>query len=361
MLTPVASALAGWQSRRPVAFALGLYAALATLFCASVLPNPVRLALGHPGNDVWNHIWGYWWVAHAFAQGTLPMHTTLLNWPAGGTLWFIDFFNAVVTRPVQWVAGPVAAYNASIWGNLVLCGFGAWLLARAVTGSEAGALLAGVAYMSAPHLLAQVYNGISETIAAGWLPIALMAAREAFRQPSARRGAAAGALLGLTAVANWYYGLFAGLLVLGLFVRGALRGAQRRSRVRRGGAVVAAIAAGAVAAGAVAAGPFGLFYASMHADDALVTRDPGFVWMTLLMHNMTDVLTLVHPGKFYSPDLHALFGEDLLVVVYLGAALWIPALYVVRTPQATPARSWLWAFGLFLLLSLGPLDRKSVV
>lgn len=335
-------------------FAVALYALLATVFCASVLPDPLRLALGHPGNDVWNHVWGYWWVAHAFAQGSLPMHTALLNWPAGGTLWFIDFFNAVLTLPVQWVAGPVAAYNASIWMNLVLCGVGAWMLARAVTGSEPGALLAGVAYMSAPHLLAQVYNGISETIAAGWLPLALMAAREAFRQPSAGRGALAGGLLGLTAVANWYYGLFAGVLVLGLFVRGVLRGAQRRFHLRRPGAKLAAVVAGALTAAAVAAVPFGLFYASMHASDALVTRDPGFVWMTLLMHNMTDVVTLVHPGRYYSPDLHAAFGEDLIVVVYLGAALWIPALYVVRTPQAAAARPWLLVFGFFVLLSLGP-------
>lgn len=333
-----------------------LYAAIATMLCAPVLSAPTRLALGHPGNDVWNHVWGYWWVAWSLEHGELPLHTTLLGWPGGGSLWFIDIFNAVLTLPVQWIAGPVAAYNAGIWFNLALCGFGAWALALRATRSTEGALLAGIAYMTAPHLLAQVYNGISETVAAGWLPLAVLAIRDAAQEPTPRRGAVAGLAVAVTAVANWYYGLFAGIVLLGLLARAAycaLR-KRRRFRVRHLRAPALALIVGGAITALVAAVPFGLFALSMSAPDALVTRDPGFVWMTLVMHNMTDVLALVHPGKFYSPDLHAAYSEDLLVVVYLGAALWVPALLPLATPAQREAEPWVLLLGAFVLLALGP-------
>ena len=48
--------------------------------------------LGHPGNDTWNHAWGFWWVADSLGQGQVPLHTDLLDHPKGGALFFIDSF-----------------------------------------------------------------------------------------------------------------------------------------------------------------------------------------------------------------------------------------------------------------------------
>ena len=53
---------------------------------------------------------------------------------------------------------------------------------------------------------------------------------------------------------------------------------------------------GVLATAAVVVGPFGAFVSTMGAEDAMVTRDPNFVWSTLIMHNMTDVLALLMPG-----------------------------------------------------------------
>lgn len=322
--------------------------------CAPVLPDPTHLAIGHPGNDIWNHVWGYWWTGWAVEHGSLPLHTKLLGWPNGGSLWFIDVFNGLLTLPIQWIGGPVAAYNGGIWLNLVLCGVGAYALARRVTGSTEGAALAGVAYMTAPHLLAQMYNGISETVSAGWLPLAILAMLNASEDPTPRKGAIAGLAVAVNAVANWYYGLFSGIVLIGLLLQAGLREGRRRFRLRRWKAPAVMLIVGGCVAAAIAAVPFGLFAQSMGAADALVTRDPGFVWMTLVMHNMTDALALVHPGKYYSPDLHEAFGEDLIVVVYLGAALWIPAILLFLTPFARQAEPWALLLGLFVLLSLGP-------
>ncbi len=320
-----------------------------------VLGDPTTRAIGHPANDVWNHVWGYWWVFESLLQGRPPMHTDLLAWPEGGSLWFIDTFGALLTAPVQALWGPVAAYNGAVAFQIWLCGVGTYALAWRATGSWPGALVAGLAFMTAPHLLGQAYNGISETTAAGWMALALAAVLWALESPSARRGAAAGALLGLAGVANWYYGLF-GALFAAMLV--AHWGWRRRDVLRaEPGRVAATGLVGAVAMAAVVLGPFLLFQSSMRAEDALVTRKPEFVWMTLILHNMTDLVSLLRPGHHYSPDLKEKFDEDLIVVVYLGHALIWPALASVAlsTPRMRSRLiPWLVGAALFTVLSLGP-------
>lgn len=343
--------------RQEIAAAVGLFVLVAGLIVAPVLPDPTRLALGHPENDVWNHVWGYGWVAAEFARGELPLHSNDVGWPRGGSLWFIDLFNVVLTLPVQWLGGPVLAYNSAIFFNLVLAGLGAWALARDVTGSRAGALVAGLAYTTAPHVLGQLYNGISETLAVGWLPLALLAVRRLLKAPTLERGLLAGGLLAITALSNWYYGLFAGLVLLGLGLRELWRRVQagrRRSRLAPLGALIAPSVAGVLLAAALVAGPFAAFAHTMGAADALVTRNPAFVWATLVMHNMTDVETFVHPGKFYSPDFFAASGERLIVVVYLGFALFVPALFALATAARREAEPWFLLFLGFFVLALGP-------
>ncbi|MBM4391485.1 MAG: hypothetical protein FJ090_10230 [Deltaproteobacteria bacterium] len=332
-------------------------ALLAALAFAEALVDPTRQAIGHPANDVWNHVWGYWWVARELAGGELPLHTDLLNWPTGGSLWFIDAFGAVATLPVQFLFGPVAAYNVANWAQLWLCGIGAYVLALRVSGSWAGAFAAGVAYMSSPHLLAQAYNGISETLAAGWLPLAITAMLAAAESPTPQRGALAGLTWACTVLANWYYGLFAGMALGAIVLNGVWGWWPRRLRgadwlaLRRG---LVTIGGGVLVGAGIAAWPFALFVSSMHADDAVVTRNPGFVWMTLIFHNMTDAVTLVRPGKYYSPDLKAVFDEDLIVVVYIGHALLWPALAVLASRQRKLAWPWVVFAAIFLLFTLGP-------
>jgi hypothetical protein len=334
------------------AAAIAVFVALACFQIAPVLDAFSTRALGHPGNDVWNHIWGFGYVAGALEQGRLPVHTDLLIWPTGGSLWFIDTLGAVLTLPINWAAGPVAAYNASYLLNFILAGTGAYLLALSVSGTRTGALLAGVAFQTTPHLLGQAYNGITETLAVGWLPLALLAMRWAARGPSIRRGAAAGLMLSLCALANWYYGLFAGMALIGLLVRGGWRALRKSEKPPP--EVWWALATAVLVGGIVVAPPFLAFRQTMAAADAVVTRDPAFVWATLVLHNMTDALTLVHPGKYYSPDLKAQFGEDLIVVIYLGHALLWPALAVLLTRLRSRATSWAWLALGFLVLTLGP-------
>ncbi len=327
------------------------YAAVALWFVAPVLAAPPRLALGHPANDVGNHVWGYAWVGQALAAGELPTHTTLLAWPDGGSLWFIDAFGVLLTLPINLTFGPVAAYNCALLFNFWWAGVAAGALAERVSGSRAGGVVAGFSFMATPQLLGQAYNGISETLAVGWLPLALLAMEHAVEAPSARRGALAGLALAVATLFNWYYGLFGLICALG-YVGRAVAGA------RAGGPPLRALPLPAAAASvvfvAVVAAPFAAFSATMSAADALVTRDPDFVWRTLILHNMTDVEALLHPGKFYSPDLAAVFGEDLIVVVYVGYALLLPAVAAAWLSHGGARRFWFGVAAVFGVLALGP-------
>lgn len=282
----------------------------------------------------------------------MPDHTLLLSWPDGGSLWFIDTFGALLTLPINLLWGPVAAYNAGYWFNFWLAGVGASVLGTRVAGTRLGGWLAGVVFMATPQLLGQAYNGISETLAVGWLPLSLAAVDALLESPSFRRGALAGVLLALTAVANWYYGLFAAIFCLGLGVR-----ALSRARLGQGPSLPAVAGplglAGVVTLG-LAGPPFQVFAATMSADDALVTRDPAFNWKTLILHNMTDFEALLHPGRFYSPDLKLVFAEDLIVVVYLGFACLVPAAVGAWYASRGQGRFWVTMSVVFLLFSLGP-------
>ena len=75
--------------------------------------------IGDPRGDVWNHAWGFWYVAEALGRGELPLHTLLAGGPDGGTLWFIDTPGAVLMSPVTWLLGPAFAYNLVLIGCLL--------------------------------------------------------------------------------------------------------------------------------------------------------------------------------------------------------------------------------------------------
>lgn len=355
---------------RPGLRALALYLGAALLVAASALPDPLHLALGSPANDVWNHLWGHDWVYRELRRGELPVHTEELGWPEGGALWYIDSFGALLSLPVRALLGPVAAYNATIVGNLVFAGLAADLLARRVGAGPRGALVAGMGFLLTPHVLAQIYNGVSEATSTGWLPLGLALALRAWQGrpmpaggPSrggpgdeAGRVAAlpdallAGLAWGLGAAASAYVGVWIGLCLLVLLP-------FLPKPPRRAALVPLGLGLGLLLA---AAAPLGLFAHTLRAADALVKRDPAFVWSTLLDHNRTDLVALVRPFRWYSPDLRLLFHEELIIVVYTGAALWLPALALCaadlrrRRGGLGAAPAWATLGLVFTVLSLGP-------
>ncbi len=331
---------------------------LATLVTWPTLVQPTSAVLGHPGNDVWNHIWGYWWVWEKLRHFELPLETNLMHFPDVSRLFFIDTFGALITLPVQWVLGPVAAVNAIMFSCFWAAGFAAWLLGRQVLETLRGpgavtdrlALVVAIAYAASPHLIAQAYNGITETLFAAGLPFSTYATLRFLERPTLRRGVTAGLTGALCVLANWYFGLFA---VVGAVSLLATHAWARRDRVHWRAIPVAAGVGTLVALVLVAPVLLG-FSSTLDGANAIVQRDPKFVWESLINHNMTDVVSLFHPGRFYSPDLKALTGEDLLIVTYLGWGLIAFALLGALTLRQPDRVHWVVWVVVFLVLALGP-------
>lgn len=329
---------------------------LAVIATWPIVIDPVGGLSGHPGNDVWNHIWGYWWVADEIGHGRFPLATTLQAWPGTHALFFIDLFGAIWTLPIQWLLGPVAAYNASVFASFWAAGMASWALARHVLrtmygeGDEA-ALLCAVAFAVSPHLLAQAYNGITETLTAGGLPLSAWLLLRMYERPTLARVVQAGCGVALCVAANWYYGLFAALASVVLMAAAAV---SRRERLQWRRLPFALGGVGLLAGTLVSPILLG-FSRSLDGAGAIVSRDPEFVWRSLITHNMTDVEAMFHPGKFYSPDLKALHGEDLLIVVYLGwVLLALAGLGLWRMHRWRDRAPWILWVASFGVLALGP-------
>jgi hypothetical protein len=311
---------------------------------------PRSVLLGHPGNDTWNHIWGFWWVAlEVFEHGRWPGWTDLIAWPDGGALYFIDTFNALITLPVQAVAGPVVTHNVIVAGSLWFSAFSAWLLARHLVRNDAAALVAGAAYGFCPHILAQAHNGITESLNIGWLALYLLGLLMLMERPTLIRGLLTWLALAACGVFNWYYGLFAGLITVVLLLWKWRYEPPPWVPFLRNGLI------GAVLVGPLAGAALWALKSSMDAPDALVNRDADFVWNSLLYHNMSDLQCFFRPGRFYSPDLKALYGEELLIVVYVGwALLALAAAAVLLVKPRRKLLPWLIVAAIFFVFALGP-------
>jgi len=329
--------------------------AVAALVTWPAIITPTSGLMGHPGNDTWNHVWGFWWFQDGIAnRGGVPFQTALLNYPTGGTLYFIDGFNALISVPLQAVIGLPAAYNFVILGCVAWSVFGGWMLAHHVLRDAVPAAVAAVIYGCSPHLLAQTYNGITETINVGWLALYALALLRLIERPRLGRGVVLGLALAMTALSNFYYGLFGVVLSLVIVLHQGITDFRRVHWPR----FIGFTAVGAAVFSALVLPVLGKLNETLSADDAMVKRTGGedeFVWYSLLNHNITDVVSFFRPGRVYSPDLKAQYGEDLLIVIYLGwAVIALAAAAFALHKRRRELSLWVWIFAVFWVFALGP-------
>jgi hypothetical protein len=299
---------------RRVLPALAVFLALGV---ALTWPAAIRIGQGVPADygdpllNAWLLWWnaqavpltGAWWNAPAFypSRDVLAYSEHLL-----GFAWF--------TSPLLWLGtSPLAVYTLALMATYPAAGVGAWLLARAITGREDAALLAGVAFMAAPYRAAQVSH--VQVLMACWMPVALLGLH---RYLETRRPrwlvvfAGAWMLQGLT---NGYYLVFfavpAGLWIAYFACR---RGAWR----------AAAAMAGASAAVVAAMLPLFLKYRAVH-------EHFGFRRMPEEIASFSaDVLSLLDASPrlvawgwlraFHRPEGELFPGLTLVAILVAGVA-----------------------------------------
>jgi hypothetical protein len=102
-------------------------------------------------------LWSFWWTDRAVLGWTNPYWTDYLFHPYGTSLAFHSYAltYSILSIPIQHaVSGPhglAIAFNTIVFMSFVLGGWGAYRLARYITGSETGAFIAGLLYTLAPY------------------------------------------------------------------------------------------------------------------------------------------------------------------------------------------------------------------
>jgi len=144
---------------------------LAMTFPLWVHPASTMLSVGADADLV---LWILSWDAHAFLHQPLAIFDANIYYPYRNTLGFAENLigTAFFSAPVQWITGsPVLALNAVSVLSCLLCGIGAWLLARRIGLGMAGAIIAGIVFAFSPPRFLRISQIHLTTVY--WIPFGL--------------------------------------------------------------------------------------------------------------------------------------------------------------------------------------------
>jgi hypothetical protein len=192
-------------AREAAAFAFFLAVAVAMTW-----PLAIRLAntVADPGDPLGN-TWILKWVSHALLHSPLDLFQSPLYYPSRNALAFSENLVGVVlwVLPLH-VAGvpPIAIYNIALLLGFAFSGYGMFVLARLITGSTSGALVAGIIFAFVPHKFDHLSH--MQLQWAGWIPLLLAAVIWYWRAPSTRRALLIAGAFAMNGLTNIHYLLF---------------------------------------------------------------------------------------------------------------------------------------------------------
>lgn len=210
-------------------------------------------------NDPFFSIWRLGWIAHALTTAPRHLFDANIFYPARHTLAFSDatMLQGVIAAPFL-LAGvpPVLVYNVLLLAGFCGSGVAMFVLARRLTGSVGGGLVAAAVFVVVPYRLEHVMH--LELQWAMWIPLAFWALHDIAETPSRYSGLRLGLFVWLQMISCVYYGVFL-VIVLGAFVPILLIVIGRQRAVRAlpylGSAAVVAI---------VLTAPYAMPYLTVH-------------------------------------------------------------------------------------------------
>ena len=195
---------------------LSFFAIFAALAIALTWPLAMHMttAVSDFGDPLLN-AWIVDWVCYSLTHAPLSLYDAPIFHPAPKPLAYSENLIAVAILMLPaYLAGatPIAVYNLAVLLGFALSGYGAFVLARMVSGSTIGALAGGIFFAFCsfkfdhlPHM---------QIIFSAWVPLLLAALLAFWEKPTWRRGA----LLALAWVANGltniYFLLFCAVAVI---------------------------------------------------------------------------------------------------------------------------------------------------
>ncbi len=152
-------------------FVLLLFAVVALASIYPVAAAPRSRIMGWMGDNV-QHVYITGWMAQAILLGQSPFVDPRLNYPDDLTLMATDvsYLSILSVAPITWLLGAVFSYNLIIWLGIGLSGYVTYLWVRRITGSRAGALIAGMAFLLTPYRIVHAYGHL-QLVATFVLPL----------------------------------------------------------------------------------------------------------------------------------------------------------------------------------------------
>ena len=198
----------------------GVHLAAAALFIALSalmlwpLPRLIGRAVGHP-SDPYVNTWIYDWVWHATTHRGASLFRANALHPDGPSLAFTDhqYGIAIFGFPFRLAgASPLLTHNLLLLLGFAFTGYGAFVLARVVTGSWWAGIASGVVLAFVPWRLTHLTH--AQHAWAGWLPLMLAALIAFARTPTWQRAALFGAALFMNGVTNLHWMAFGSLAIV---------------------------------------------------------------------------------------------------------------------------------------------------
>ena len=202
----------GWGSRLDllsVTLAFSLVTVFMTWPQATVMTTH---AADH--QDVYFNLWRLRWLAHALSTQPSDLFDANIFHPEEGVLAFSDamLVQGLLAAPLLWAGvPPVLLHNLLLLGAIVTSAVGVFVLARHLTGSTAGAFVAGVIFAFAPYRFEHyMHMELQWTV---WMPWAFWSLQRTLETGSVRFGLATGLFATLQMTSSIYYGLFLFILI----------------------------------------------------------------------------------------------------------------------------------------------------
>ncbi|HEX4913188.1 MAG TPA: hypothetical protein VFV51_04480, partial [Vicinamibacterales bacterium] len=170
---------------------------------------------GDPFLNLWILGWGvHAWLGDPMSVLNGRVFDANIFHPAAGTLTFSDhlLLQSLAVSPVYAATGNLAlCYNVLLIGSLALSGLAMHVLARSVTGSNAAAYVAGLAWACWPYRTAHFLH--LQLQALYFLPLALLALHRIAAARRWRDAVALGVLAALQAISSVYYGVMTAIAI----------------------------------------------------------------------------------------------------------------------------------------------------
>jgi hypothetical protein len=184
-------------------------------------PLPLQMASSVPSDDPDTHLflWAVGWDVHAFAAQPLSIFDANIYYPQRLTLAYGENLigSALLAAPIVWLTGNlVLAFNLVTLLSCVLCGLGAYVLARRLGLSTPSAILCGLVFAFSPTRFFRLTQLFLATVQ--WVPFMLAYLHSYLDRGRPRDARLAIAFFSLQALTSGHGAVFATLAAAVLLV-----------------------------------------------------------------------------------------------------------------------------------------------